>query len=88
MHFLLVSTSRGVWTVNSLDVIAVNTGRRTGGYIPATLILRDSTEITGMVLTVALERLEREIADRLLPRPGHDLLRFPWLRRWIKPPLA
>ena len=66
MHFLLVSTSRGVWTVNSLDVVAVNTGRRTGGYIPATLMLRNSTEITGMVLTIALERLERELADRLL----------------------
>lgn len=71
MHFLLVSTSRGVWTVNSLDVIAVNTGRRTGGYIPATLILRDSTEITGMVLTIALERLERELAHRLLSQ-RHD----------------
>lgn len=81
-----MANSGGLWTIDNRDVIGVNTGPRTGGYIQATVMLRHNTKITGMVLTVALERLERELAHRLLS--SHDWLRVPWLRRWIKPPLV
>jgi hypothetical protein len=38
-----------------------------GGYVSATLILSSGEEVSGMVLTAALDRLERELADHLLP---------------------
>jgi hypothetical protein len=48
-------------------VIAVCSDHRIGGYVSAMLILSSGKEVSGMMLTAALDRLEREIADHLLP---------------------
>jgi hypothetical protein len=64
---MLIFAAEGPHSVDDRDVIAVYSDHRMGGYVSATLILSSGEEVSGMVLTAALDRLEREIADHLLP---------------------
>jgi hypothetical protein len=64
---MLIFTAEGPRSVDDRDVLAVYSDHRMGGYVSATLILSSGEEVSGMVLVAALDRLERELADHLLP---------------------
>jgi hypothetical protein len=63
---MLIFTAEGPHSVDDREVIAVCSDHRIGGYVSAMLILSSGEEVSGMMLTAALDQLEREIADHLL----------------------
>jgi hypothetical protein len=64
---MLLFTDRGPRSIDERDVIAVYCGDTLGGYCSATLVLASGEEISGRVLTPAVQRIESEIANHLLP---------------------
>jgi hypothetical protein len=64
---MLLFTSEGPRSVDDRDVIAVYRNDALGGYCNATVIMASGEEISGYALVAAIDRIEREIADHLLP---------------------
>jgi hypothetical protein len=64
---MLIFTAEGPRSIDERDVIAVYCGDALGGYCSATLVLASGEEISGHCLVAAINRIENEIADQLLP---------------------
>ena len=64
---MLMFTDRGPRSVDERDVIAVYRDETMGGYCNATVVLESGEEISGRCLVAAVNRIERELADQLLP---------------------
>ena len=65
---MLLFTDRGPRSLDERDVIAVYRDDARGGYCNATLVLLASgEEISGRCLVAAVNRIESDLADQLLP---------------------
>ena len=64
---MLLYTAEGPRSVDDRDVIAVYRDAELGGYCNATAIMRGGKEISGRCLVAAIDRIESEIADKLVP---------------------
>jgi hypothetical protein len=64
---MLLFTDRGPRSVDERDVIAVYRDDTLGGYCNAMLVLASGEEISGRVLAAAVNRIEHDLADQLLP---------------------
>jgi hypothetical protein len=64
---MLLFTDRGPRSIDDRDVLAVYRNAAIGGYCNATVIMVGGNEISGRCLVAAIERIEREIANTLLP---------------------
>ena len=60
-------TDRGPRSIDDRDVIGVYCGDTLGGYCNAILVLASGEEISGRCLVAAVQRIESELADQLLP---------------------
>jgi hypothetical protein len=64
---MLMFTAEGPRSIDDRDVIAVYRENALGGYCNATVVLIGGEEVSGRCLVAAIDRIEREIADSLLP---------------------
>jgi hypothetical protein len=64
---MLLFTDRGPRSMDDRDVIAVYRDCSLGGYCNCTVIMVGGEEISGCALVAAIDHIEREIADNLLP---------------------
>jgi hypothetical protein len=64
---MLIFTAEGPRSVDDRDVIAAYRENTVGGYCNATVILRTGQEISGRCVAAAIDKIEREIADNLMP---------------------
>ena len=64
---MLMFTASGSRSIDDRDVIAVYRDSVFGGYCDATVILIGGEEISGRCLVAAIDKIEREIADSLMP---------------------
>jgi hypothetical protein len=69
---MLLFTDRGPRSIDERDVIAVYCGDTLGGYCSATLVLASGEEISGRVLTPAVQRIESEIATICFRQKQHE----------------
>ena len=64
---MLLFTCEGPRSVDDRDVIAVYRDAAMGGYCQATVIVVGGKEISGRCLVAAVNHIESELADQLLP---------------------
>jgi hypothetical protein len=64
---MLMFTDRGPRSVDERDVLAIYRGEQMGGYVGATLVLASGDEVSGCCLVAAIDRIESELANSLLP---------------------
>ena len=67
MHCMLLFTAEGPRSIDDRDVLAVYRDAAIGGYCDATVIMVGGKEISGRCLVVPINRIERGIANHLLP---------------------
>jgi hypothetical protein len=67
IQHMLLFTDRGQRSIDDRDVIAVYRDEALGGYCSAVLVLASGEEISGRCLVAAVNRIERDLADQLLP---------------------
>ena len=67
IHCMLIFTAEGPRSLDERDVLAVYRDEAMGGYCNATVIMVGGKEISGRCLVTAVNRIENEIANALLP---------------------